>query len=171
MVQMCAGGRLVVMDPEPPPQFVAYPRGEVTTFGSYEKFKALGEGYFGLNWVFLANVLMALGLRPLLASQTDVVPFVVVLPLFGLVIACLSYPFNNKIAYGCNWAPGLSILASVLMGINSALCCGLVGYVVMQMIALQEMKKYGIKSGFLGFKKTTWKAKLQLMAEAEKPAP
>ncbi len=40
------------------------------------------------------------------------------------------------------------------MGLNSALCCGVIGYVVMQQLAGNRMKKYGLRTGFLGVKKS-----------------
>lgn len=57
------------------------------------------------------------------------------------------------IAYGKGWDPSAAMLASVLMGLNSALCCGIIGYVVMQQIASMEMKRYGIPAGFFGIRK------------------
>jgi hypothetical protein len=43
--------------------------------------------------------------------------------------------------------------ASVLMGLNSALCCGVIGYIVVQSMAAKKFKEAGIPKGFFGYKK------------------
>lgn len=69
--------------------------------------------------------------------------------ILGLIVAFLTYGPNKKIGEGLGWSPSGAVVASVLMGLNSALCCGIIGYVVMQNIALVEMKKFGLKGGGL----------------------
>jgi hypothetical protein len=39
----------------PPPQFAEYPRARVES-GSADRLQALADGYFGLNWIFAANM-------------------------------------------------------------------------------------------------------------------
>ena len=159
---------------ETPPDYSGhYPRDQGSQFGSAEKLRALSEGYFGLNWVFLLNVVMALAARGIgLVATTPETAMVLLLCAFGaifLVIAFATYPYNKKIAFGKGWEPSMAILASILMGLNSALCCGIIGYVVMQQIAYAEMKKYGLKGGFFGLRKKDIE---QRIAELQQmPAP
>lgn len=141
----------------PPPQYVEYPRGQQAVYGSPEKLMALWEGYSGLNYVFILNVVLAIGGRALtLAPIWEGSPpeaFMVYygvyfLILFSAIGAC-SYPYNKKIAFGKDWPPSNAITASILVALVSWVCCGIIGFAVMQQIALMEMKRYGIKPGLM----------------------
>ena len=152
----------------PPPQFAAYPRGpEIPPYGSVEKLQALSDGYFGLNNVFVLNIVLSLASRvlPIQAENpkealTLLIGIVVV---FFFLIGGLTFPFNRKIAIGKDWPAGYAVLASVLMGLNSALCCGIIGYIVMQQIASAEMKKYGLTFSLFGLKKKDVQARIAQM--------
>lgn len=147
-------------DPNRPPEgYAAYPRGPVgpAPYGTADQLQALWEGYYGLNWVFLANVLLALGFRFIPMAMEDAasagIAMLVLAILMFLVVAGYSFVYNRKIAFGKGWGDGVAVVASVLMGLNSVFCCGIIGYIVMQTIAATEMKNYGLKTGFLGVKK------------------
>jgi hypothetical protein len=162
--------------PSAPPQFAAYPRGpEIAPYGSFEKLQALSDGYFGLNNVFLVNVLLAIGSRALqLGPRTPEQAWMMIIGavvVMGLIIGVMSFPFNRKIAIGKGWTDGHAILASVLMGLNSALCCGLIGYIVMQSIASSEMKKYGISAAGLGLKKKVVQERIAQMKAQQGSGP
>jgi hypothetical protein len=143
-------------EPAPPDLSGYYLRPGLGFGGDPDRLKVLAEGYFGLNYVFMANVLLAVGARGLQLgvnpSEALTAVLIAVVVLFVL-IAVLTYPFNRKIGIGMGWNPGMAALASILMGLNSAFCCGIVGYVVMQAIASTEMKKFGLKGGVFGMKK------------------
>ncbi len=157
-------------DVPPPPKYVAYPRGETgLLYGSADKLQALGEGYFGLNMAFFLNVLLAVGVT-LLAQAGWIAYLLGVLAIF-LLIAFLTYPYNRKIAFGKGWADGYAVLTSVLMGLNSALCCGIIGYVVMQQFASSEMKRYGLASGAFGIRKNVWRAMVEQRRNIEAMDP
>lgn len=159
----------------PPPQYAAYPRGEgIPMNGSAEKLQALADGYFGLNTVFIINIVLAIGTRALtaapVATMEEVIGrFAIVVLAMLAIIGFLTYPHNKKIAFGKNWSNGAAILASVLMGLNSALCCGIIGYVVMQTIAMGEIKNYGLKGGFLGLKKKDIQARIDQIRAQQPP--
>ncbi len=124
--------------------------------------QALGEGYFGLNTAFIVNIVMVLVLNGLVGALKDNLAvlglsFVVVL---GVVFGMTFKP-NQKIGEGLNWAPWGAILASTLMAINSALCCGIIGYLVVQSMASKELEKYGVKKSFIGLKKSDFKAAVE----------
>jgi hypothetical protein len=139
---------------EPPPQYAAYPRQGMANYGTADKLRALADGYYGLNKVFLLNIALVLANRAVSAGVKTVEAAMMVLVgsvlVVGLIIGFATYPSNKKIGYGANWSPGMPIVASVLMALNSALCCGIIGYVVVQSIAAKEMSKYGLKAGLFG---------------------
>ena len=167
---------------EPPPPQAGTPAPDYTKayfrpsdipYGSAEKLQALADGYFGLNKVFLVNVLLAIGLRVMLAVVTEpasaLIAVVGALVVLLLAITFLTLPCNKKIAFGKGWPESSAILASILMGFNSALCCGIIGYVVMQQIAASEMKNYGLRTGFLGIKKKDIAAKVEALRNSPRP--
>ena len=146
----------------PPQQYAAYYRPTAQPHGSAAKLQALADGYFGLNIAFIINVGLAIGVWILQVAIIGAVgpgtgaAFAVtgasILGL-GVAVGLVTYPHNSKIAFGKDWPSGNAALASVLMALNSILCCGLIGYVVMQQIAAAEMKRYGVVTGFLGIRK------------------
>ncbi|HVT10654.1 MAG TPA: hypothetical protein VHE55_00175 [Fimbriimonadaceae bacterium] len=164
------------MPPEPnpvPPQYVAYPRGQVRV-GDPEKLRALADGYFALNWVFFGNVVLWFGSRaiPFISNDptTALGLFGVWFLVIGLYVGFATYPQNKKIGYGCDWTPGWPIVASVLMALNAVLCCGIIGYVVMQQIAYQAMKKkFGVRARFGGLRKTDIEQAISEMRMAPPP--
>jgi hypothetical protein len=150
-----------------------YPRYEAAAYGTPERLQALADGYFGLNWVFLLNVVMAISTRaiPAVAPDADLA-LPLLLGAYGaifLVVAFATFPFNRKIATGKGWDTSAAVLASFLMGLNSALCCGIIGYVVMQSIAAGEMKRYGLKSGFFGLRKADVERRIAELRQAPPP--
>jgi len=142
------------MSDVPPPQhFVAYPRGNTPNrYGTADQLEALGNGFTRLNYVFIANIVLAIGVGALLGALHVRFPIIYLyeLVILFLPIAALTYPQNKLIAFGKGWPPHVAVLASLLMGLNALLCWGLIGYVVMQNIASKEMKKYGALPGFMG---------------------
>ncbi len=147
-------------------------------YGSSDKLQALSDGYFGMNWVFLANVVIVVASRvggALLIGpdESSIDPATALVFFFGtfavlfLVVSIATFPFNKKIGVGRGWSPFGAVFASFLLGLNSALCCGVIGYVVMQMIASTEMKKYGIKTTFFGLKKKVIKARIDEIRQFE----
>lgn len=143
---------------ETPPPYANYPR-TMSAYGSAARLQSLSDGYFGLSKVFVINIVLALIIR---LATTFSAPSTVsgVLGLVGaivvgttILIGFLTYGPNKKIGEGAGWSPAQPVIASILMGLNSALCCGIIGYVVMQTIASNHIKKYGIKTGFFGLKK------------------
>ncbi|MGV3613757.1 MAG: hypothetical protein ACO1SV_00360 [Fimbriimonas sp.] len=155
----------------PPPNYVAYPRPDHSGGeGSAARLEALGKGYFGLNWAFLANIVLAIGMQAL--SFVWEWGWLVAIPVVFTVVVLLTLPRNKEIGFGMGWKPSSAIVASVLMGLNSVLCCGIIGYIVMQNIAASEMKrKYGLRGGFLGIKKATVAEAVARLRQAEAGVP
>lgn len=148
--------------PEPASGFAQYPRASNYYPGSVEQLEALFQAYNGLSLVFGVNVLLSLGLNFVIREYSFVILIGMVLG-FTVVIGALSLPQTRKLAFGKGWAPKMAILASGLLGLNSALCCGIIGYVVLQQIASSEIKRYGVRSGFLGVRKKDVQAKVAEM--------
>lgn len=135
------------MTQAPPPPFTAQPRPSAPSgYGSVDKFEALGEGCLGLNWVLAANVALMVGLQVAWSSQMGA--FLIYAGVMALIIAALSYPSTKKIAHGLGSTDRAATFASFLLGINSLFFFGIAGYLLLQTIAVAEMKKYGLQSGF-----------------------
>ena len=151
---------------EVPPPYASYPR-NTASYGSAAQLQSLYEAYSKYSWLFAANIVISLVIFGGLGATrngTAVLAGYVIVP---LILGALSYPLNKKLGYGASWSSGQVILATVLMGLNSV-CCGIVGFVVVQQIAANHMKPYGLKSGFLGIKRRDVQAKL---AEMQGGAP
>ncbi|MBI1335291.1 MAG: hypothetical protein JST12_05550 [Armatimonadetes bacterium] len=116
----------------------------------------LADGYFGLNQVFIINIVLNFASRLLGQVST---PQTVWFIIFGYAIVmmaaitALTLPHNKKIAAGMGWDPSKATLASVLMGLNSAFCCGIIGYIIMQSYAAKKFREAGAPRSFFGFKK------------------
>ncbi len=161
------------MPDEPTPPFAPYFRPDETTYGSVERLQSLSDGYFGLNWVFALNVVMSIAFNAIVRTSPNIEGVVIIggLILIFAVITAATFPSNKKIGVGMGWDSSKPVIASLLMGLNSALCCGIIGYIIVQSIAAKEMKKYGIAGGAFGIKKSLVKAKLEAMRANPTPTP
>lgn len=135
----------------------------------------MAEGYFGLNWVFIGNVIILITVNICYGvSNSGYRAFLYVA--LGLLAGLFAYvtfaslPLNKKIAYGKGWPPSNAIVASILMALNSVICCGAIGYVVMQMIAGAEIKKYGVKQGAFGYRNKQIQQRIEQMREEQRAA-
>lgn len=163
-----------------PPRLGQYPTGQVPPggwrpYGTAANLRLLADGYFGLSYVFLLNVAIVVGtIVARVSDPTNPVVFLAGVLVIFLAIGGSSYVYNRKIAMACNWPGYGAPLASFLMAVNSAVCFGIIGYVVIQTIAATEMNKYGVKGGILrGIRKKEVRMVIeQLQAfEAAPPTP
>lgn len=144
----------------PPQQYGSYYRPSQFS-GSSVKLEALAKGYFGLTTAFIVNIAIVIAVRIVLSSSAAtmtqgsyVTALIIAIGVVFVVITLLTYPSNKQVGIGMGWASSTPAWVSLLMGLNSALCCGIIGYVVVQSIAASEMNKYGVKGGaFRGVKK------------------
>lgn len=154
------------------PQYAAYPRYQsATVYGDPDKLQALSDGYFGLNIAFLFNVLFAVAANGVVTVIQEPVVWLAVLPILMIAITFITLPHNKKIGQGKGWGPSVPLVVSILMGLNSAFCCGIIGYVVVQMIAIDEMKKHGIKGGTFSLRKKVVEEHIRVLREAQMHAP
>ena len=57
-----------------------------------------------------------------------------------------------------SWSSGQVVAAAVLMGINGALCCGVLGYAILQSIASRRMRSvYNVRLGLFMSKRLVQK--------------
>lgn len=151
---------------ETPPPYANYPR---TTSSSAAQLQALMDGYYGMGKTFALNFVLVIALRVAGFFMGPGIFFIGLLAV-SVLMGFVTYPLNKQIGYGANWSPAQPIVASVLMGLNT-ICCGIFGYAVMQTIAANHIKKYGIKAGFFGLKKKEIKQKILDLQAAESSAP
>jgi hypothetical protein len=141
--------------PPPSDQFANYPRSGGVQAST---LRALADGYFGLSTAFGINVVLNFAGRGL----TGVVPDsreVAILVLVGYVlfmfaiIFFVTLPHNKKVGEGLGWSPSGPMVASLLMALNSAICCGAIGYAVVQSMVGKKLKEAGVPRGTFGYKK------------------
>ncbi len=155
------------MSDAPKPQFVAYPRPDsVAEYGTAEKLEALGQAYFAMSYVFAVNVVLVIACRVMIAAFSWV-GFFAGMIVMSVGISALSLTPNRKIAFGKGWPDSKAMLASVLIGLNSALCCGVIGFMVMQAIAAKEIRRYGVNAGAFGIRKKDIAAAVRRRREAQ----
>lgn len=146
------------METPTPPNYANYPR--TNTGADVARLRHLLDGYFGLNKVFLINVLFIVALRVVqvgaAASGSEggiLVVFLLGYLVMAVAIGFVSYKHNQSAGEGLGWQPSGALIASVLMGLNSFLCCGAIGYGIVQSKIAKVLKEYGIAGGFFGVKK------------------
>lgn len=109
--------------------FASYPRGEQGL--SYDHLKNLSDGYRGLSWAFLVNVLTVLGenlvTRLSGGEEAPAALFFGAMILVAGIVFFMTLGPNRKLGAALGWSPGGPILASILVALNSALCCGVIG--------------------------------------------
>lgn len=128
--------------PEGSPQPYFRPSGGELT--DVSRLRALWEGYNALTLAFVVNIVMALGIGAYWRTGGSQTVALVGYGVMFLVVVALTLSPNKKIAYGKGWDPNMAILASILIGLNSALCCGAIGFAIMQSLAGKEIRRYGL---------------------------
>lgn len=148
----------------PPEPYAGYYRPNFDPNLDADRIEKLAKGYFALNWVFLMNVLLAIpaNLFFRMAEERPSMGAIglIFIPVLFFAVAGASFIPNRNIAEGKGWGVGAAVAASFLMGLNSAFCCGIIGYVVMQGIAGSALRSLGVNAGFLGLKSKHVKARL-----------
>jgi hypothetical protein len=159
-----------IQDPgrDVPPVFAQYPRGSgAPPHGTPEKLEALMEGYYGLNWAFLAYVGLAIVAIIVLAvsegDPTGLVLFFVLLAGSFALMGFLAHRCNKKIGYGLNWKESTPMWVTLGLVFGSCLFSPVIVFIIIQLIAMAEIKNYGVKSSFLGVRKKDIVAKIAEM--------
>src|SRR4051794_29025838 len=103
-----------------PKHYAAYPRGEHVSYGSADRLKAILDGYYGLDTLFLGNIVGVAGAiaaaRYLATTAWTVVCW---FGLLALLVGLASYPLTRKLARGCGWPAWSPLWASILLAVTS----------------------------------------------------
>ena len=160
----------------PQPQFAGYTRPGIQ--GNPEMLLALKDSYFGFQWVFLGNVVILMGMSfgvAFLAQLMGLPVSLVYIVSYGataILIGFLSLKPAGQYAIGLGREPSSRYITALVLALQSWFCCGIVGYAILQNRALTEMKKYGIRAGFLGVKSKDVEAVVaQMRAGPSAPPP
>lgn len=138
----------------PAPEMTAYPRGSLV---DKQKLRTLVEGYFGMSVAFGLTVLcnfIGTGLMMFVAMQMNQ-PVIIYLGIVFGVAGAFFFTLgpNEKIGIGLGWKENGKYIASGLIALNVALFCGVVGFIVVQQMATNAMKRDGLRLGFFVSKK------------------
>ncbi|HLK13236.1 MAG TPA: hypothetical protein VKT78_00390 [Fimbriimonadaceae bacterium] len=107
-----------------------------------DRLRALGEGYFGMNWVCLANLLCLIGVF-FLASQFPSAMAWFFLTQMTIIVA-VSYPQAKRLTYGFGSAPAMAYIVPVLLAFNSFICLGLLGFA----LVMSRVKSFLVDEGY-----------------------
>ena len=153
----------------PPGNWANYPRPGLGPNAA--TLRLLADGYFGLNTVFILNVLLNIVTNSMARSKDPSLGLLIgLIAITFILVLVLTLPHNKKIGEGLGWSPSGHIVASSLMALNSAICCGIIGYVVVQSMAAKKFKEAGAPRGFFGYKKVELYAFIDQLG-MQNPAP
>ncbi|MFX9630870.1 hypothetical protein ABTO69_20175, partial [Acinetobacter baumannii] len=88
-----------------------------------------------------------------------------------ILAGMLSFPHNLAILAAKGYPRWVAIAASIVTGISSPFCFGIIGLAIMQQSAIHELAKYGFKPGFLMTKRKFLKFVEDRIALENAPAP
>jgi len=162
----------------PPPEFVPYPRGD--QYGSAEKLRLLQKAYYGAYWI----VASTLGTAFLAGIAAFVVGFVTRdanSPVLGLVVVLayvaifavnfvIGFKYGRLVAEAKDREAGYAVILGIFASLLSPCCIGAVGSAVIQQAVANELKKYGLKVGFLGLRKEEVEAKIASYSQYQQPS-
>lgn len=138
------------MSQTPPTKTAAYPRaGAVPS----SKLRAILEGCQGLNIIFgitvAVNIVGGQSLRREGgATLPAIIAFAIIL---FLLVSIGSFKYVKKVGEGLDWPESKATMVSVLLGLNSAICCGAIGFILVQMAAIKKLNEGGIEASLLKF--------------------
>ena len=117
-----------------------------------DRLVLLGEGYAGLNAVFLANFLLGYPANAIAYVGTYGAPTLVVATFvgLGLIVGPWSHRHLRKAGNALRWSSSCVLAISVALGATSVLCCGVFGFAVLQGILLRQLRREGVRFGFFG---------------------
>lgn len=170
-------------DRHAPPPTVAYPRGQVGASPAADRLQALSDAYFSLTWVFVVAAVLvvfftfngAMSAQGNAKMDNDPAyrlgyymgPFM----LAGAVAWVMSYKTLQRASFGMGWNPRTPMWLSLVLGLQTCICCGAFGILIVQHILVGEMQKYGIKGRFLGGVRKDQIAAVVAQLRAQGPPP
>ena len=155
--------------PTPPPAFSSYPRGDAIPFGTSEKLTRTYRGYVGIAYGYLLLVLsfflFIFALGAFSPGGSTIIGVLLILAAIASIAGgfYLSIRSGIDIEFGLGWNKGIGIAVGILGPF-----CGVIALIIIQMLAIQEMKNYGIAvKPFRGLKSKDVKAKIAEMKATE----
>jgi hypothetical protein len=145
--------------PQGPKQFVEYQRSK-PSIPEPEELRALAASYMAFSWLFLIDFVTLIAATILTAmvgpsiginqpSLWTPMPYV----LTCIVVVFASQRATRLYVKGMRKTPSSALTLSIILGLQGWFCCGAFGYGVLQSEITAELKKYGLKTGFLGPRK------------------
>lgn len=160
------------MDDMQPPVYTSYPRGVGS--GEAEKLMKLYQAYRGAYFLILSTLCFGLGLNLLLVALFGS-KNAIVLPILvcGLLVAnfAVSFWVARGIGEAKDKSMGYVVGVALLATLVSPCCIGLVGAGVLQQIASNEIKRYGIRPGMMGIKKADIDARVAELQHVQQTPP
>ena len=157
------------MSETPPPKFVAYPRGDFITsqYGTPERLKTLGDGYFGLTSLAGLNIfLWVFGVIVGVLVASAVLKGVIIVALCTTYYS-LCLPVFKSIMGGLGRSDLRAKMLALFTACTTFVLGGLVVCFVLEHFARREMKRYGVRSGWSGITKPQFQAVLDKRRKAE----
>jgi hypothetical protein len=158
----------------PPPQagFAAYPRaGQFQVYGTSEKLTRLFRGYHGMSYTFLLMILstillfVGIGVSGTKGSEAIGIALLVLAVPSYVATFFLSVRSGGDIGFGNGWSPAMGGILGFLAPLVGIIMIGIIQY-----LALDEMKRYGIKTGtFSGVNKHAVRQKIDELIAIENP--
>jgi hypothetical protein len=139
------------MAENPPTKYAAYPRQNLKVPGTADQLQALSHGHDGITWVMAAWIAMN-GFLIFLAA-TYGLPAAIILELLGAVfLGLFSGRAVEQIGVGMGWSRSKTTTVRVLFGL-SLFFCTIFGVLLLQTLANERMRKFGLKLGLMGIDK------------------
>lgn len=121
--------------------------------GAADQLESLAEGYFDLYWAFLGTVVggailfVLSGAISANTSRPDPTHlFTAAYAVLTGATALFSYRPTKSILSGLGWTRRLALPIALGVGLSSIFCCGFVGYGLVQQVAYDRLKRYGVKT-------------------------
>ena len=158
----------------PPPRYVGYSRPNTPFDADPARIRALVDAYKGFSLCFVYNVLALIGVSGVIGffsgyTGQPVGNFIFVPYGLACVVAFVaSLNPSRQYAIGTGKDPKGAIVTSIVLALQAWFCCGALGYVILQNRLNNEMKRLGLRIGFLGPNKREVD---ELIARLEAPPP
>lgn len=140
--------------PPPPVEYSNYPREQGL---SKRKVKAAVDAYYGYGKAILWTILFSLGTVVLhLVSSNDAYQLTIMILRWvgtGVFVAWVTYLPNQLMATAADWPDGKARTTSIIMGVISIFCFGIVAFIWGQMMAQSQMTTFRVPRKWWGFRK------------------
>lgn len=121
-----------------------------------DRFQNLYESHARLTNALAASFIfgyLSLIVVPILLESAD--PKVLFMPLtvVAFAVGLLLVPTMKKVGAGLKWSSKSIIPVSILLGLNVMICGGAIGFIIVQQLTGEVLKKHGLKVNALALRK------------------